>query len=63
MENIEIGTIIFDYATGNTFRVDSEYKELQKGYWCTYVEVDEYGNVTGELTSGWKTRKEVEKFL
>lgn len=63
MMNIEIGTILFDYCSGNTFRVDSEYKELQNGYWCTNVEVDEDGNVTAELSSGWKTRKEVEKCL
>lgn len=63
MTNIEIGTILFDYCSGATFRVDSEYKELQNGYWCTYVEVDEYGNITGELSSGWKNKWEVEKCL
>lgn len=63
MKNIEVGMILFDERSGNTFRVDSEYKELQGGYCCTSIELDDDGNITAELSEGWKTRKEVERCL
>lgn len=61
--DIEIGTILFDARSGNYFRVDSEYKELQNGYFCTMVEVDEDMNVTEELSSGWQTKAEISRIL
>lgn len=58
---MNIGDIIFDERSGNYFRIDSEYKELQNGYWCTMVTLDDDGNVIEELSSGWRTKKEVER--
>lgn len=63
MKTIEIGKILFDEYFGNYFRIDSEYKELQNGYYCTVVEVDDYGNIINEISSGWRTKKEVERCL
>lgn len=63
MKNIEIGAILFDQRSGNYYRVDSEYKELQDGYWCTMVELDCDGNISDEISSGWLTKKEVENCI
>lgn len=60
---VEIGTILFDECSGNYFRVDSEYKELQHGYWCTQVELDDDGEIISEESSGWRTKKEVESCI
>lgn len=51
--NFEIGDIIFFESSGEYYRIESEYSELQHGFWCTNVEVDDYGIVVNELSSCW----------
>lgn len=62
-ENVEKGTIFFDEASGNYFRVDTDYAPLQKGYLCTMIELDEDGEVCQEYSTGWKTKREVERWV
>lgn len=63
MKNINIGDVLFDEKSGNFFRVDSEYLELQNGYMCSIVYLDENGNIEETESSSLWTRNEVERCL
>lgn len=57
------GKIFLDLASGNNYRIDSEYDKTRKAYWCTEVILNDDGEVEEELSSGWQTKNEVEKYL
>lgn len=61
--NINVNGVYFDVRSGNYFRVDSEYLELQNGYMCTIVELDDDGNIIAEDRSTLWSRYDVEKAI
>lgn len=52
-KEFEIGDIIYFESSGEYYRIDSKYSELQHGFWCTHVEIDENGIIENELSSCW----------
>lgn len=63
MKNIKINDVYFDQRSGNYFRIDSEYKELQNGYFCSIVYLDDNGNIIDEECSTLWSRYDVEKAI
>lgn len=61
--NINVNEVYFDARSGNYFRVDSEYLELQDGYMCSIVELDDDGNIIAEDHSTLWSRYDVEKAI
>lgn len=61
--NININEVYFDVKSGNYFRVDSEYLELQDGYMCTIVELDDDGNIIAEDRSTLWSRYDIKKAI
>lgn len=61
--NINVNEVYFNQRSGNYFRVDSEYLELQDGYMCSIVELDDDGNIIAEDRSTLWSRHDVEKAI
>ena len=60
---MNIGDVYFDKRSGNYFRIDSEYQELQDAYYCSIVYLDEDGNIIEEEHSVLWSRYDVEKAI
>jgi hypothetical protein len=61
--NINVNEVYFDVRSGNYFRIDSEYLELQNGYMCSIVELDDDGNIIEEDRSTLWSKRDVEKAI
>ena len=63
MKNINVNEVYFDQRSGNFFRVDSEYLEMQDGYFCSIVYLDDDGNIIDEERSTLWSKYDVEKAI
>lgn len=61
--NINVNEVYLDARSGNYFRIDSEYLELQNGYMCSIVELDDDGNIIEEDRSTLWSKYDVEKAI